>query len=185
MIQNAWVNLRLSANVIWHLVITTSRVYILVPLFMLILFLLQWLFNIDQLVEIVFGDNPLSVADRIDFLADGFVNIFRFADDFVPIAMILIALMQAITLTLLISFRSLKKLQGAQGASIGLSFLGVGCVACGGSILTPILGIFASNISVSFAESVSDILLAIALVLSYISMNKVTFLVAKGVGKKK
>ena len=176
-------NAKLSAVVVWNLILKTSRIYLLAALFVAILFLLQWLFNIDQLLDIVLGDNPLSVSERLDFLVDGFFNIFRFADDFTPIAMILIALLQAITLTLLISYRSLKKLRGKQGASLGLSFLGIGCVACGGSVLTPILGLVATNVSVSFAESVSSILLAIALVLSYISMNKVTFLVAKQVPK--
>ncbi len=183
--RNPIVDLKLTWSVVYNLVLKTSRVYMLLGLFAIFLFVLQWLFNIDQLVEIVFGDNPLSIGERIDFLADGFVNIFRFADDFVPISMILIALVQAITLTLLISFRSLKRLKSSQGASLGLGFLGIGCVACGGSILTPILGLVATNVSVSLAESISTILLGVALVLSYASMNKVAFLVAKTMPKKR
>ena len=65
-----------------------------------------------------------------------------------------------------------------------LSFLGIGCVACGGSVLTPILGVVATNVSISFAESVSILLLLVAVVVSYISMNRVTFMVAKTVGRK-
>ena len=178
-----FVDLKLTWAVVWNLILKTPRIYTFAGLFVVILFILQWLFNIDQLLEIVFGDNPLSVADRIDFLADGFVNIFRFADDFIPIAMILIALLQAATLTLLIGFREIKKLRSAQGASLGLGLLGVGCVACGGSILTPILGLIATNVSVSLAESVSTILLLIALTLSYVSLSKVAFLVAKKLPK--
>lgn len=172
---------RLTATVIWNLILKSNNLYLFLVLFVLTLFTLQWLFNIDQLLEIVFGDNPLSVADRLDFLVDGFVNIFRYVNDFVPVAMILISLMQAATFTLLLRYRSMKKLQGKQGVSIGLSFLGVGCVACGGSVLTPVLGVVATNVSVSLAESISTILLVIALVLSYLSMNQIAFLVAKAV----
>ena len=181
--NQAFLNLKLTANVTWHLIIRTTRVYLLAGVFVLILFLLQWLFNIDQLLEIVLGNNPLSVADRLDFLFDGFINIFRFVDDFVPVSMILIALMQSITLTLLFSYRSVKSLKSKQGASLGLSLLGIGCVACGGSVLTPILGAIAANISVSVAEAVSNSLLLLALVLSYISMNRATLIVAKKMPK--
>lgn len=179
------VNLKLTTTVIWNLLLRSSRRYALLGVFVIILFTLQWLFNIDQLIDIVFGSNPLSFADRIDFLLDGFVNIFRFADDFVPISMILIAFMQAVTITLLVTFRYIKKLRSKQAAPLGLSFLGVGCVACGGSILTPILGVIAANISIAAAESISNILLVLALVVSYISMNKVAFMVAKSMPRKK
>lgn len=172
---------KLSIAVIWNVILKTARVYLFAFCFVTILFVLQWLFNIDQLLEVVFGDNALSFSDRAEFLVDGFINIFRYADDIVPISMILIALMQAVAVTLLISFRSIKKLQAQQGQAVGFAVFGVGCVACGGSILTPILGLVATNVSVGLAESISNILLVIALVLSYVAMNKVSFMVAKEV----
>ncbi len=178
--MSAVLSLRLTWQVVLKLILSTTRIYLLAGLFVAILFALQWLFNIDQLLEVVFGDNPLSTADRVDFLLDGFVNIFRFADDIVPVSMILIALLQAITITLFMVLKE-KKASRAQGLSIGLSLGAVGCVACGGSILTPLLGFVATNVSVGFAESVSTVLLLVALVLSYISMNRVALLVAQSV----
>jgi len=183
MIDKQLTDAKLTWVVFWNLILKTHRIYLFAGSFVAVLFTLQWLFNIDQLLDIVLSNNPLSLGDRADFLVDGFFNIFRFADNLVPISMILIALMQSVTLTLLIGYRSIGELRGKQGASLGLSFLGIGCVACGGSILTPVLGLIATNISISFAESLSNGLLLIALVLSYLSMNKVTFMVARTVHK--
>lgn len=175
---------RITFHVALHLVIKTRAIYVWVGLFAVILFILQWLFNINQLFEVVLGSNPLSIGERIDYLIDGFFNIFRFADDFVPIAMILIAAMQSLTLTLLIWYRGRKRIHAQQGLALGLSFIGVGCVACGGSILTPLLGVMAANVSVGLAEGLSDLLLLIGLVLSYTSMNHLAFQVAQAVAKK-
>lgn len=176
-----FLNLKINWQVFLRIIILTPRRYLFIALFIVILFTLQWLFNIDQLIEIVLGDSGLSFMDRIDFLIQGFFNIFRYADDFVPLAILSIAALQATTLTLVLSFRTAKKIRSTQPVSLGVGLIGVGCVACGGSILTPILGLVASSVSVSFAERISELLLFIALVLSYISVTKISFQVAKKV----
>jgi hypothetical protein len=180
-----FVSLKLSLVVVWNLILKTNKWVTFTSVFMLYLFVLQWLFSLDQLVDIVFGNNNLTLLDRVDFLFDGFLNIFKYANDFIPMAMILISLMQAVNITLLIHYKTSKSVRNAQGLAISLSAVGVGCVACGGSVITPILGFFASTISVTVAESISRLLLLAAIVVSYISMNRMTFIVAKTIHKQK
>lgn len=176
-LQHAWVDAKLNYRVVAHFIFHTSWVYVAFGLFVLVLFLLQWLFNIDQLLEIVLGDNPLSVADRIDFVLDGFINIFRYANDFIPVAMISIAFLQALAITLLLRIRR-SRAGSKQALPLGLSVLSVGCVACGGSILTPVLSLLASSVSVAFAETLSRLLLVAALVLSYKSLTSIALMTA-------
>ncbi len=176
------VDIKLTWQVLYRLILKTNWLYPFMALYITILFALQWLFNIDQLLEVVLGDSGLGLLDRLDFLLNGFINIFRYVNGFIPIAMILIALMQSATLTLMVSRRLFSRKDGAQQVtSISFSLAGVGCVACGGSILTPILGLVASSVSVTLAEPISRVLLVIALVLSYKAMNRVALLAAKAI----
>lgn len=176
-------NARLSWQVFTRLVLGTSRVWVFFGTFVVMLFVLQWLFNIDQLSQIVLGDSGLSFNNRATFLVEGFINIFRYGNNFIPLSMILIALLQAVSITLLLSYRDVVGLRAHQSLPLGLSFLGVGCVACGGSVLTPILGVVAANVSIGFAESLSILLLLLAIVISYISMNRISFYVARMVAE--
>ena len=178
-IYHQWLNLQLVFQVVRIQILATSYLYVACVLFVLILFSLQWLFNIDQLVEIVFGGSPLSLLDRIDFLLNGFINIFRFANDFIPITMIVIALLQSLGVTLVIMHRRTFRMIGrGQIASLGLGLAGFGCVACGGSILTPLLSVVAISVSVALAQAISHLLLLLSLVLSYIALVRLALIVA-------
>jgi len=178
------VDIKLTAHVVWNVIFLTPRRYLFLLLFAVILFTLQWLFNIDQLIDIVFGDNPLSFAERLSFLYDGFINIFKFADNYVPVSMILIAFMQAATIVLVLSFKTNRKQTNKQSLSMGLSLLGVGCVACGGSILTPLLAVVAANVSIGLVESISILLLGVGMVFSFVALTKSATIAAKGTVKK-
>ncbi len=184
-LRGLWLDAVLTWQVCLQFIIKTQARYITLMLFVVILFVLQWLFNVEQLVDVVFGDNPLTVADRINYLYEGFINIFRYANDIVPISMIMVALFQAATLTLLTLRHAQKKVRAQQGLAMSLGILGVGCVACGGSLLTPILGLIVTNVSVTLAESTSRLLLILAVVLSYIALTKVATSVAKTLPKAK
>lgn len=178
-----WQDLKLNFVVIDRFIFRTQLRFYFLGLFILVLFTLQWLFNIDQLIQIVFGASGLSAGERINFLIEGFINIFRYLDDFVPIMMIMIAVLQALSLSLLIGLKYRKSYIN-QSSSLLVGVFGVGCFACGGSILSPILGFLAVNISVSLADLFSKFLLFISLMLSYISLSKISLITAsRHVGK--
>lgn len=73
--------------------------------------------------------------------------------------------------------KSKNQLSGSAG-SLGLGLLGAGCVACSGSLLAPILGVVAANISIAAAERIGDILLVAAVMFSYWSLSRITFKLA-------
>jgi len=56
---------------------------------------------------------------------------------------------------------------------MGLSIIGAGCVACGGSLIAPILSLLATNVSISLAQSLGDILLLMAAVLSFWTLRNI------------
>ncbi len=176
-----WVDLKLVGRIVNHFVLQTKYLYLATALFVAILFLLQWLFSLDQL-EFLWSSS-LSVVEKIDFLIDGFLNIFKFADDIVPVSLILISAMQALAISLLVvlskELKQIKKTKiKSQASSFTLGLVGAGCVACGGSMLTPILGIIASSVSITLAERIGDILLMFAMVLSYRALSKISYQVA-------
>ena len=166
-------------------VLFSPSLFVAMVWFAVILFTLQWLFSYEQLSFVLTGDNGLDFWGKVDFLFDGFLNIFRFIDDFVPITLIIIALLQSTAIAMLLRLRKISQQKTTKKAvrdSIGplsIGLIGSGCVACGGSILSPLLGAIASNVSVTVARGVGDILLLLAVILSYRALTKIAFVMAK------
>lgn len=136
-------------------------------LFALIIFVLQWLFQPGTFYSIV--TNPaLSTAEVVDVLIDGFFAVFRFVDDITPITFILIAFFQSTASVLWLELRKIARTQTArtQIFPIGLSLVGSGCVACSGSVFSPLLAAAASELSVAVAQAIGDAVLLVAVLLS-------------------
>lgn len=146
-------------------------------LFILVLFILQWLFSIDQLLIVVFSNNGLTLLDKTDFLVSGFFNIFRYSNDVIPISMIVIAVLQSLLFGMLFKFGGGFGLRRSAGA-LGLSSLGISCVACGGSILGPILSGVGVAVSTALARNITTGLLVLAVILSYTSLISVAVSIA-------
>lgn len=186
-LKHAKVDAQLTWQVVCRHVLTVQSFLTMLGFFVLILFILQWLFNYQQLGFILGNSTGLSFYDKINFLVEAFINIFRFGSDIVPISMILIALFQSVALTLYLKLRHFATHNKSVKSSVGsLTFglLGSGCVACGGSLLTPLLGALASNVSVTLAERLGDILLVLAVILSYRALSKVAFIYATEITKE-
>lgn len=183
MFQNFIVDLQLISHIFWRYVLGTWKIFMWLVIFVMLVFILQWLFNIEQLWFIL-GESSISSIDKLIFLQEGFFNIFRLANDIVPVSIILIAFMQATAITLFWAMRSSRnKAIRSQVGPMSVGLVGAGCVACGGSILTPLLGAIASNFSFTLAERLSDIILIIAVVLSYRALSKISFVYANEVAK--
>lgn len=145
-----------------------------IPVFVAVL---QWLLNIELLIDILATDSGLSFFEKIDFIADGVGRVFTELNDWTPLAFILISVFQSTALTLFIVLKRQAKLKKKvavkQATSMGVAILGAGCVACGGSLVAPLLSVLASNVSVTLAQSVGDILLFAAVLLSLWSLSNI------------
>jgi len=147
---------------------------LLVPFFIAIL---QWLLNVSAFRYILTGDIGLSLFERLDVFVDGVGRVFTNINDWTPISFLLIAVFQASAIILLLELKRQKKLERnksiKQAGSMGLSIIGAGCVACGGSLIAPILSLLATNVSISLAQSLGDILLLMAAVLSFWALRNI------------
>ena len=131
--------------------------------------LLQWLFSLDALKVVFFDSVDIAVSVKIRFMIEIFFDLFESFGNFVPTAIVLIAAFQSIALLILLRIR---REQRSLIPSTALGLIGSGCVACGGSVLSPLFSLLASSVSVSTVRVFGRILLLLAIVLSYRSMIK-------------
>lgn len=166
-ISSVWNDLQILGHIFWRYIVTTVWIGPWLLLGSLIIFVLQWLFNIEGLLFIIRYTSQ-SIGEVIEFLSQGFLNIFRYPDDLTPISFILIAGLQATAVILVIRLKASAKPQlRKQTAALGVGLIGAGCVACGGSVLTPVLGALSTTFAAGVVNALSDILLIIAVILSY------------------
>jgi len=151
----------------------SKRTFIFLLLFILIAMVLQWLFQYEQLWLIITNEG-LNFGEKIQQIFRAFVNLFVLIDDLTPIAILSISFLQSMALSMLISSRYLKETNKSSSiVSSGMALFGSGCVACGGSVLSPLLSAIASNLSVATVNVLGDIVLLVAIVLSYRALSKV------------
>ncbi len=159
--------LQLAALASIHVFYFPRNVFRFAAIFFLFVVMLQWFFQPSVFWDII-TNSALSLADKLDVIIDGFFAVFQLIDDFTPISFILIALLQSLSIIMWLELRTIAKNQNKQQlVSIGLGLVGSGCVACGGSILSPLLGAVASSVSVGAAQAVGDVVLFLAIVISF------------------
>ncbi len=128
-----------------------------------LIFILQWAFAYEQLIA-VWDLGPEFIPQ---FLVDGYIAFFMNIIDFIPITITLIALFQALALLGILRIR--QKPSAGQAGSYGVALIASGCVACGSSLLAPVLASIGAAASTSAAAIISQSLLLIALALAIIS----------------
>jgi hypothetical protein len=148
---------------------------VLIPVFVSVL---QWLLNIELLVDIFSSNSGLSFLEKIDVIADGVGKVFTQLNDWTPVTFILISVLQAAALVLFIILKR-QAIQGRQASlkhatSMSVAIFGAGCVACGGSLVAPILSIIGSNVSIGLAQSIGDVLLLLAVILSWYALTNIS-----------
>lgn len=133
-------------------------------LFILLIITLQWLFQPQTFWDII-TSSALTFSDKLDVIIDGFFAVFQLIDDFTPISFIAIAAFQAIAVVMWLRLRHLTRSKQAkkQAVALGLGLLGSGCVACSGSVLSPLLTALATNLSISAAQAIGDFVLLFAI----------------------
>jgi hypothetical protein len=131
--------------------------------------LIYWLFNID-LAILLFGNPSISIAKKLEVFVSPLTTISNENGTFATMQMWLISIIQGINIALLTYIvRHQRKLDaGAIGGSsfVGiLAIIGLGCPACGTSLVTPIVAMFASGSAVVVSESIVAIVLPLAILI--------------------
>jgi hypothetical protein len=121
--------------------------------------------------------SSLPVADKLSVLGAVFIKVFTNITSLGGVATLLLSLLQGITITLLIfNYKQQHKLDSAGAADSGIAsviaLFGVGCSACGTSLLTPLITIFFSSSAYLVAEVLSNVIMIVAFVLILYAMRR-------------
>lgn len=136
-----------------------------------------WFLNIG-LFQYLLTTEYLTVFDKLDVIIGSYAGIFT--TPIAPLALILfvVSIVQGATVAAIVysikKDRSVNKRLtrefGGAGAAGVLSVLGLGCSACGTSLVTPILTFFFATSSVAVADQVGFYSAVLALVVSLIAL---------------
>lgn len=162
-----WLKIRLSARtILW---VFTKWRYAVLALVVAFLFfeLIYWLFNLSVL-GVVLGSVKLSIFDKLEFLIDPILSLGSIMGAGTASMMLLLSLVQGMNIALLTYIiRNQPKVEAkAIGGSafIGvLAVIGIGCPACGTSLIAPVVALFVSGSAVAVSETITRIALPIAL----------------------
>jgi hypothetical protein len=136
-----------------------------------------WFLNLG-LLHYLLTSPFLNVGDKLSMLIGSYSNIFSLPLSPLALTLFAVSIFQGIAVAALVysirkerSMRQgfLKEFGGTGGAGV-LSVLGLGCAACGTSLVTPILALFFTTSSVAVAEKVGLYSAVLALVVSIVTI---------------
>lgn len=130
--------------------------------------LIYWMFNLSVIITIL-GSNSVSVVEKINVLMSPIGSIVTSSGSFVALLMIILSLLQGINIAVLVfTIRHQKKVDPSLlGGStfVGLlALIGLGCPACGTSLITPVVAIFVSTSAIVISEKIMLAVLPIAII---------------------
>jgi hypothetical protein len=135
--------------------------------------ILLWSLNIDLLGYILF-ESPLNIIEKLDFIFDVYGSILTNYESFQAMVMVLFSVLFGINVAVLTYV-----IRGGQKDAIkskssvgGLSFavIGGGCIACGTSIITPLLVTLGVGSSIALTNTIGMYLNLIGVVLIIFSL---------------
>jgi len=120
----------------------------------------------------------LTVGDKIQMLIGSYSGIFTLPLSPLALTLFAVSVFQGVAVAALVySIRKERAMQrgflkefGGTGIAGALSVLGLGCAACGTSLVTPILTFFFATSSVAVAEEVGLYSAVLALIVSLITV---------------
>ncbi len=135
---------------------------------------IYWMFNMSVLTIILTSGN-LSIIDKLNVLASPIKSINGISGTFVLTMMLLLAVIQGISIAALTyTIRHQKKIDSKLigGSSLVglLAIIGLGCPACGTSLLTPIVALFVSSSAVAVSEKITAFVLPVAVIIGLYSL---------------
>lgn len=104
--------------------------------------LVIWSLNLGLIIYI-FLDAPLNFIDKIGFFVDGYQSLFSNINSYLSVSIIVFSILFGVNIALLvyvlrhIGYSKIPKKSG--GGAFIFAILSGGCIACGTSLLTPIL----------------------------------------------
>lgn len=155
----------------WHYALLALGIGLLVYI------VLFWVNNLPTISYIISSTNiPFGV--KLQLLSGTFTAIIKHGGSLSLATTLLIALLQGFALAALVyiirrqrsSNRSTGSAIGGAGIAGALAALGVGCGACGTSLVTPILVAIGASSSTALASTIGNIALAFSLVISVYSI---------------
>lgn len=139
--------------------------------------LIFWFLNLG-LAQYLMTTPFLSFADKIGLILGSYSGIFTYPFSALSLILFLVSILQGIAVAAITytirkerhANRSiLKELGGTSIAGI-FSVLGLGCAACGTSLVTPLLTFFFASSSIALAEAVGLYAAVIALIVALITV---------------
>lgn len=136
-----------------------------------------WFLNLD-LLHYLLTSRFLSVADKLHVLLGSYAGIFTIPLSPLALTLFAVSIFQGLAVAALVysirkerkMHRSILKNFGGTGIAGVLSVFGLGCAACGTSLVTPVLTFFFASSSIALAEQVGLYAAIFALVVSVITV---------------
>ncbi len=136
-----------------------------------------WFLNLG-LLQYLLTSPFLTLGDKLQMLIGSYSGIFTIPLSALALTLFIVSLFQGIAVAALVYTirkersmqRSILKDFGGTGIAGALSVFGLGCAACGTSLVTPILTFFFATSSVAVAEEVGLYSAVLALVVSAITV---------------
>lgn len=136
-----------------------------------------WFLNLG-LLHYLLTSPFLTVGDKLEMIVGSYSNIFHLPLSPLALTLFAVSIFQGIAVAALVYSikkeramqRGLLKEFGGTGIAGALSVLGLGCAACGTSLVTPILTFFFATSSVAVAEEVGLYSAVLALVVSLVTV---------------
>jgi len=142
--------------------------------------LIIWSLNLELIAYIIF-DTPLTIFEKLEFFAYGYQSLFTSYDSFLSLGIIIFSFLFGINIGMLAyvirrqGLKSIPKKSGGSGFMFAI--LGGGCVACGTSLLAPVLATVGAT-SVPLLRGIGAIFTWAGSVLIVYSIYQLSLLVA-------
>ena len=135
-----------------------------------------WFLNLG-LFNYLLTTEFLTIGDKIGIIVGSYSSIFTLPLSSISFTLFLVSVLQGAAVAALVYSirkeramnRSIAKEFGGTGFAGVLSVLGLGCMPCGTSLVTPILTFFFASSSVAIAEEVGYYSAVLALIVSLIT----------------
>lgn len=164
-----WMKIQISAKTLWWLFVQPVYAAIAIVLAFGFFELVYWMFNLATFFSLMTTGN-LGIADKASVLFSPFTSMQLQNGAFIFIFMILLAILQGLSLSALIYAmrhqpKTDSKLLGGSAVLGFLAVVGLGCPACGTSLITPVVALFVSGSAVAVSEQITAIALPLAILI--------------------
>ena len=141
--------------------------------------LIIWSLNLDLLRYILF-EAPLSFVEKLEFFSYTYESLYTTFDSVHAVGISVLSVLFGVNVAMLVymlrrqGFASVPKKSGS--GAFALAMIGGGCVACGTSIITPLLATLGATSS-AFVRDISTVFLWSGSALTLYSIYKVATLI--------